>query len=106
MSNVKFIKENKLNKFSLISDFKLMGDQDQAVTEITGALNNNASAMTLLGATGTGKTFTIANVIENYQKPTLVLAPNRTLAAQLVAEFRDFFPSNAVEYFGSYYVIY
>ena len=68
MSNEKFIKENKLNKFSLISDFKLMGDQDQAVTEITGALNNNASAMTLLGATGTGKTFTIANVIENYQK--------------------------------------
>ncbi|MBA02051.1 MAG: excinuclease ABC subunit B [Chloroflexi bacterium] len=83
-----------------------MGDQDQAVTEITGALNNNASAMTLLGATGTGKTFTIANVIENYQKPTLVLAPNRTLAAQLVAEFRDFFPSNAVEYFVSYYDYY
>lgn len=106
MSNDKFIKENKLNKFSLISDFKLMGDQDQAVTEITGALNNNASAMTLLGATGTGKTFTIANVIENYQKPTLVLAPNRTLAAQLVAEFRDFFPSNAVEYFVSYYDYY
>ncbi len=106
MSNEKFIKENKLNKFSLISDFKLMGDQDQAVTEITGALNNNASAMTLLGATGTGKTFTIANVIENYQKPTLVLAPNRTLAAQLVAEFRDFFPSNAVEYFVSYYDYY
>jgi excinuclease ABC subunit B len=106
VSNGKFIKENKLNKFSLISDFKLMGDQDQAVTEITGALNNNASAMTLLGATGTGKTFTIANVIENYQKPTLVLAPNRTLAAQLVAEFRDFFPSNAVEYFVSYYDYY
>tara|TARA_Y100000994_G_scaffold61017_3_gene49199 strand:+ start:7933 stop:10023 length:2091 start_codon:yes stop_codon:yes gene_type:complete len=106
VSNEKFIKENKLNKFSLISDFKLMGDQDQAVTEITGALNNNASAMTLLGATGTGKTFTIANVIENYQKPTLVLAPNRTLAAQLVAEFRDFFPSNAVEYFVSYYDYY
>ncbi len=106
MSNDKFIKENKLNKFSLISDFKLMGDQNQAVTEITGALNNNASAMTLLGATGTGKTFTIANVIENYQKPTLVLAPNRTLAAQLVAEFRDFFPSNAVEYFVSYYDYY
>ncbi|MCH2523649.1 MAG: excinuclease ABC subunit UvrB [Dehalococcoidia bacterium] len=83
-----------------------MGDQNQAVTEITGALNNNASAMTLLGATGTGKTFTIANVIENYQKPTLVLAPNRTLAAQLVAEFRDFFPSNAVEYFVSYYDYY
>tara|TARA_Y100000996_G_scaffold141695_1_gene108420 strand:- start:51 stop:2141 length:2091 start_codon:yes stop_codon:yes gene_type:complete len=106
VSNDKFIKENKLNKFSLISDFKLMGDQNQAVTEITGALNNNASAMTLLGATGTGKTFTIANVIENYQKPTLVLAPNRTLAAQLVAEFRDFFPSNAVEYFVSYYDYY
>ena len=83
-----------------------MGDQNQAVTEITGALNNNASAMTLLGATGTGKTFTIANVIENYQKPTLVLAPNRTLAAQLVDEFRDFFPSNAVEYFVSYYDYY
>ena len=94
------------NKFSIISDFKLMGDQNQAVTEITGALNNDVSAMTLLGATGTGKTFTIANVIENYQKPTLVLAPNRTLAAQLVAEFRDFFPSNAVEYFVSYYDYY
>ena len=94
------------NKFSIISDFKLMGDQNQAVTEITGALNNDVSAMTLLGATGTGKTFTIANVIENYQKPTLVLAPNRTLAAQLVAECRDFFPSNAVEYFVSYYDYY
>tara|TARA_B100000029_G_scaffold315504_1_gene307916 strand:- start:62 stop:2152 length:2091 start_codon:yes stop_codon:yes gene_type:complete len=102
----KFIEENKLSQFSIISDFQLMGDQKQAVTEITDALNSNTLAMTLLGATGTGKTFTIANVIEKFQKPTLVLAPNRTLAAQLVAEFRDFFPNNAVEYFVSYYDYY
>ncbi len=106
MAKDKFIEENKLSQFSIISDFQLMGDQKQAVTEITDALNSNTLAMTLLGATGTGKTFTIANVIEKFQKPTLVLAPNRTLAAQLVAEFRDFFPNNAVEYFVSYYDYY
>ena len=106
MLDNELLEENNLNQFSIVSDFKLMGDQNQAVSEIIDALNNNGPAITLLGATGTGKTFTIANVIENYQKPTLVLAPNRTLAAQLVAEFRDFFPNNAVEYFVSYYDYY
>jgi len=84
----------------------MTGDQPKAVAEIVEALERGEKAVTLLGATGTGKTFTMANVLEQYQRPTLVLAPNRTLAAQLVSEFRDFFPNNAVEYFVSYYDYY
>ncbi|MBT5774812.1 MAG: DEAD/DEAH box helicase family protein, partial [Dehalococcoidia bacterium] len=84
----------------------MTGDQPKAVEEIVAALESGEQAVTLLGATGTGKTFTMANVLQQYQRPTLVLAPNRTLAAQLVSELRDFFPHNAVEYFVSYYDYY
>ncbi len=92
--------------FQLVSDFQLTGDQPGAVEALVRGLEQGERAQTLKGATGTGKTFAMANVIQRYQRPTLVLAPNRTLAAQLVTEFRDFFPSNAVEYFVSYYDYY
>ena len=92
--------------FRIVSDFQLMGDQPQAVAELVEGLESGLRAQTLLGATGTGKTFAMANVIQRYQRPTLVLAPNRTLAAQLAQEFREFFPDNAVEYFVSYYDYY
>src|SRR4051812_15331066 len=92
--------------FKLVSDFKPTGDQPQAVDALASGLARGDRAQTLLGVTGSGKTFTMANVIERYNRPTLVLAPNRTLAAQLCAEFRDFFPENAVEYFVSYYDYY
>ncbi|MDP2326581.1 MAG: DEAD/DEAH box helicase family protein, partial [Dehalococcoidia bacterium] len=81
----------------------MTGDQPGAVEALVGGLKGGLRAQTLLGATGTGKTFTMANIIAQYQRPTLVLAPNRTLAAQLAQEFREFFPQNAVEYFVSYY---
>ena len=92
--------------FQVVSDFEMTGDQPGAVAEIVEGLEQGVRAVTLLGATGTGKTFTMANVLERYQRPTLVLAPNRTLAAQLVSELREFFPHNAVEYFVSYYDYY
>ena len=93
-------------RFDLTSDFKLMGDQPEAVEALVGSLEDGVRAQTLRGATGTGKTFAMANVIQRYQRPTLVLAPNRTLAAQLAQEFREFFPQNMVEYFVSYYDYY
>ena len=92
--------------FELVSDFRPTGDQPEAIARLLAGLNRGDRAQTLLGVTGSGKTFTMANVIAERQQPTLVLAPNRTLAAQLVAEFRDFFPHNAVEYFVSYYDYY
>ena len=92
--------------FEIVSDFHLMGDQPDAVVSLVGGLQSGFRAQTLRGATGTGKTFTMANVIEQYQRPTLILAPNRTLAAQLAQEFREFFPNNEVEYFVSYYDYY
>ena len=92
--------------FEVVSDFQLTGDQPKAVAEIVEGLEAGERAITLLGATGTGKTFAMANVIERYQRPTLVLAPNRTLAAQLVSEFRDVLPNNEVQYFVSYYDYY
>ena len=92
--------------FTLVSDFHMTGDQPGAVEALVGGLKGGLRAQTLLGATGTGKTFTMANIIAQYQRPTLVLAPNRTLAAQLAQEFREFFPQNAVEYFVSYYDYY
>ncbi|MEX1022305.1 MAG: excinuclease ABC subunit UvrB [Dehalococcoidia bacterium] len=92
--------------FRIVSDFQLMGDQPEAVEGLVDGLTQGMRSQTLLGATGTGKTFAMANVIERYQRPTLVLAPNRTLAAQLAQEFREFFPDNAVEYFVSYYDYY
>ncbi len=93
-------------KFELVSDFQPMGDQPQAIAGLVEGLENGEKFQTLLGATGTGKTFAIASVIERTQRPTLVLAHNKTLAAQLYSEFRDFFPKNAVSYFVSYYDYY
>jgi len=92
--------------FELASPFAPAGDQPQAITALVAGLANGEACQTLLGVTGSGKTFTIANVIQQVQRPTLVLAPNKTLAAQLYSEFRDFFPRNAVEYFVSYYDYY
>ena len=93
-------------KFNLLSEFKPTGDQPQAIKEIVKGINSNERFQTLLGVTGSGKTFTVANVIQKVQRPTLVLAHNKTLAAQLYSEFKQFFPENAVEYFVSYYDYY
>jgi excinuclease ABC subunit B len=93
-------------KFKLITKYKLDGDQPKAVEKLAEGLKKGQKFQTLLGVTGSGKTFTIANVIQEVQKPTLVIAPNKTLAAQLTQEFRLFFPKNAVEYFVSYYDYY
>lgn len=90
-------------KFKIKSDFKPTGDQPAAIENIAEGLKNNLKYQTLLGVTGSGKTFTMANIIERVQKPTLILAHNKTLAAQLCSEFKEFFPDNAVEYFVSYY---
>ena len=95
-----------MSRFEIISDFKLTGDQPQAVDRLVAGLNDGYRAQTLLGVTGSGKTFTMANVIERAQRPTLVISHNKTLAAQLAAEFKDFFHNNAVEYFVSYYDYY
>jgi len=92
--------------FQLISDYDPTGDQPQAIQQLTEGLEAKLPAQTLLGVTGSGKTFTVANVIQNVQKPTLVLSHNKTLAAQLYGEFKHFFPENAVEYFISYYDYY
>ncbi|WP_277631574.1 excinuclease ABC subunit UvrB [Avrilella dinanensis] len=92
--------------FQINSDFQPTGDQPLAIKSLSEGLSRNEKYQTLLGVTGSGKTFTIANVIENIQKPTLILAHNKTLAAQLYAEFKQFFPNNAVEYFVSYYDYY
>ena len=94
------------NLFKINSRFKPEGDQPQAIEQLTAGLESGKKFQTLLGVTGSGKTFTIANVIEKMQKPTLVIAPNKTLAAQLAQEFRTFFPKSAVEYFVSYYDYY
>jgi excinuclease ABC subunit B len=95
-----------MSLFKLKSDYKPTGDQPQAIKELVDLINRNSKYQTLLGVTGSGKTYTIANVIEQVQKPTLVLANNKTLAAQLCNEFTEFFPDNAVEYFVSYYDYY
>lgn len=93
-------------KFELVSPFTPMGDQPQAIKKLTAGINDGERAQTLLGVTGSGKTFTVANVIEEVQRPILVLSHNKTLVAQLYAEFSQFFPNNAVEYFVSYYDYY
>ncbi len=93
-------------KFVLHSDYKPTGDQPEAIEKLTQGIENGLSEQVLLGVTGSGKTFTMANIIANVNKPTLVLAHNKTLAAQLCSEFREFFPNNAVEYFISYYDYY
>jgi excinuclease ABC subunit B len=94
------------NAFELASDYEPAGDQPEAISGLVDGLESGLAAQTLLGVTGSGKTFTIANVIQALQRPTLVLAHNKTLAAQLYGEFREFFPNNAVEYFVSYYDYY
>jgi len=96
----------KYTKFKISSKFKPAGDQPKAIKQLTAGLRRGDRFQTLLGVTGSGKTFTMANVIENVQRPTLVIAPNKTLAAQLAQEFRTFFPKSAVEYFVSYYDYY
>src|SRR3972149_7951926 len=92
--------------FQLSSTYKPTGDQPDAIQKLTAGLEKGYKHQTLLGVTGSGKTFTMANVIEKVQKPTLVICHNKTLAAQLSSEFRDFFPSNAVENFVIYYDYY
>lgn len=95
-----------MDKFILHSDYKPTGDQPEAIAKLTEGINKGFKEQVLLGVTGSGKTFTMANIIANVNKPTLVLAHNKTLAAQLCSEFREFFPENAVEYFVSYYDYY
>lgn len=95
-----------MKKFKINSKFKPMGDQPQAIKELVNSINCGNKYQTLLGVTGSGKTFTMANVIENLQRPALILAHNKILAAQLCTEFREFFPENSVEYFVSYYDYY
>mgnify|MGYP000818222946 CR=1 FL=1 len=92
--------------FNLVSQYKPTGDQPQAIEQLVEGVNSGAQAQTLLGVTGSGKTFTMANVIKEVKKPTLILSHNKTLAAQLYSEFKQFFPDNAVEYFVSYYDYY
>jgi len=93
-------------KFKLVSKYTPSGDQKQAINDILGFLKNKHKWQTLWGVTGSGKTFTMANIIEKYQKPTLIIAHNKTLAAQLATEFKEFFPDAAVHYFVSYYDYY
>jgi len=92
--------------FKLTKEYYPTGDQPEAIKQLVEGINRGDKAQTLLGVTGSGKTFTIANVIQQVKKPTLVLSHNKTLAAQLYSEFQQFFPDNAVEYFVSYYDYY
>ncbi|MGH8208714.1 MAG: DEAD/DEAH box helicase family protein, partial [Steroidobacteraceae bacterium] len=92
--------------FKLEADYEPAGDQPQAIEKLVSGLNEGLAHQTLLGVTGSGKTFSVASVIEQVQRPTMVLAHNKTLAAQLYGEFREFFPHNSVEYFVSYYDYY
>ena len=98
--------ERKVAPFKVMSDFQPAGDQPEAIAEIVNRLEKGEEDIVLLGATGTGKSATTAWLIEKVQRPTLVLAPNKTLAAQLANEFRELLPNNAVEYFVSYYDYY
>src|SRR5690554_7147403 len=93
-------------QFKIVSDYKPTGDQPEAIRQLVEGLNTGERFQTLLGVTGSGKTFTMANVMESVQRPTLILSHNKTLAAQLYSEMKQFFPDNAVEYFVSYYDYY
>ena len=95
-----------MDRFELVSEFKPSGDQPEAIEALANGGNLGLEEQTLLGVTGSGKTFTMASVIDKVNMPTLVLAHNKTLAAQLYSEFKEFFPNNAVEYFISYYDYY
>lgn len=95
-----------MSEFKLYSAYKPLGDQPKAIKSLSDGIKNGLKHQTLLGVTGSGKTFTMANVIKEVQKPTLVISHNKTLAAQLYEEFKEFFPDNAVEYFVSYYDYY
>ena len=95
-----------MDKFVLKSNYKQMGDQPQAIDSLAYGVLDGDKEQVLLGDTGSGKTFTMANIIEKVNRPTLILAHNKTLAAQLCSEFKEFFPDNAVEYFVSYYDYY
>jgi len=101
MNNIK-----EYNKFELVSEYSPTGDQPQAIDTIANAIEKGEREQVLLGVTGSGKTFTMANIIQKLNRPTLILAHNKTLAAQLCTEFREYFPNNAVEYFVSYYDYY
>jgi len=106
MFELVFMGDENMEKFKIHSKFKPTGDQPEAIKSIVEGVNRGEKFQTLLGVTGSGKTFTMANIIEKVQKPTLVLAHNKTLAAQLTSEFKEFFPENCVEYFVSYYDYY
>ncbi len=93
-------------RFKIESEFKPTGDQPEAIKQLAGGITQGERYQTLLGVTGSGKTFTMANVIEQVQRPTLIISHNKTLAAQLYGEFKEFFPENAVEYFVSFYDYY
>ena len=95
-----------LKKFELQTDYQPTGDQPEAIQTLNEGFENGLARQTLLGVTGSGKTFTVANVIQHLQRPTIIMAPNKTLAAQLYGEMKEFFPNNAVEYFVSYYYYY
>ena len=97
---------SNMDRFELVSPYKPTGDQPEAIDKLSAGIEAGERFQTLKGVTGSGKTFTMANVIANVNRPTLVLAHNKTLAAQLCTEFREFFPNNAVEYFVSYYDYY
>ena len=99
-------KKNLQGSFELVTPYKPAGDQPQAISELTQGILAGEKHQVLLGVTGSGKTFTVASVVEKINKPTLVMAPNKTLAAQLYSEFKSLFPKNAVEYFVSYYDYY
>ena len=99
-------KESPITEFTITSEYSLTGDQPEAVAALADGVRRGDRYQTLLGVTGSGKTFTMANVIQQLQRPTLVISHNKTLAAQLYAEFKQFFPQNAVEYFVSYYDYY
>ena len=105
LNNVEF-NEDKATPFHVVAPFEPMGDQPEAIEALAAGIENGQEAQVLLGATGTGKTFTIAKLIEKVQRPTLVIAHNKTLAAQLASEFKAFFPDNYVGYFVSYYDYY
>ena len=95
-----------MDRFKIVSEYKMMGDQEQAVEKLAAGILEGKQHQTLMGVTGSGKTFTMANIIEKVQRPTLIISHNKTLAAQLHGEFKEFFPENAVEYFVSYYDYY